>query len=105
MLVRVEVEPCELELSNDRLLPLATLQAAFPGCTGLSYKAEDGSKRALSFDGQAFHPPQQGWEQVKQFTVGLGEWGRGTDDRGVQAASSPSRSTATRTPPSSSSAP
>lgn len=69
--IRVETEPCELELTDANALTLNSLQSAFPGSIGLTYKTDDGSKRALRFDGVAFHSPPEGWESVKSFQVHL----------------------------------
>ncbi|CAD5212915.1 unnamed protein product [Bursaphelenchus okinawaensis] len=71
MYIRVEVEPCDLELSANQLLPLTSLQSAFPGAVGISYKTLKGVKRALRFDGISFHAPEDGWQEADEYTVQL----------------------------------
>ncbi|CAD5217990.1 unnamed protein product [Bursaphelenchus xylophilus] len=71
MYIRLEVEPCDLELTDNQVLPLTSLQSAFPGAVGVSYKTLKGAKRALRFDGVAFHPPAEGWQETDAFQVQL----------------------------------
>ncbi|KAI6184400.1 TDP43-N domain-containing protein [Aphelenchoides bicaudatus] len=73
MPVNLRVEPCQLEVSDDQNLPLATLQTIYPGAIGLTYRLDDGSKCSVPFDGKAFTAPKGGWASAADFySVSLG---------------------------------
>uniref|UniRef100_A0AC34R972 TAR DNA-binding protein 43 N-terminal domain-containing protein n=1 Tax=Panagrolaimus sp. JU765 TaxID=591449 RepID=A0AC34R972_9BILA len=71
--IRVQVEPIDIELDDDNgNLLFATLQSAFPGCSGLFYHNEKTKvKTAVKFDGQKFIPPLGDWKE-REYYVQLG---------------------------------
>ncbi|KAH7695108.1 Protein C27H5.2 b, partial [Aphelenchoides avenae] len=73
--IRVHVEPVEVELDDaEGSLLFASLQSAFPSCSGLYYRSgANGStcRTAVKFDGQKFHAPQGDWEN-RDYYVTLG---------------------------------
>ncbi|KAE9554967.1 hypothetical protein FO519_001864 [Halicephalobus sp. NKZ332] len=71
--LRVQVEPIDVELDGtDGNLLFATLQSAFPGCSGLFYRNEKtNTKTLVKFDGQKFCPPEGDWTE-REYFVQLG---------------------------------
>ncbi|PAV87716.1 hypothetical protein WR25_03755 isoform A [Diploscapter pachys] len=64
-------EPMEIPTNEDNTMFMTTLQASFPGATGLKYKnPKTGASRAVVVDprGTRLLPPQDGWED-KVFTA------------------------------------
>ncbi|CAJ0931773.1 unnamed protein product, partial [Mesorhabditis belari] len=69
-LLRVHVEPIEVEVDEDGAIAWTSLQTAFPGCSGLYYKGAE-CKGAVKFDGKKFLSPGGAWND-RNYYVSLG---------------------------------
>ncbi|KJH47441.1 hypothetical protein DICVIV_06472 [Dictyocaulus viviparus] len=68
--LRVFVEAADIELDDDGSLLWATLQTAFPGCSGMYYRDGDVDCRtAVKFDGQRFFPPGGAWNDRRYYVT------------------------------------
>jgi len=55
-------EPIEVPTEEDSTLLLSTLQAQFPGASGLKFRNPDsGGMRGVRITEGRFHPPESGW--------------------------------------------
>ncbi|KAJ1348297.1 hypothetical protein KIN20_003566 [Parelaphostrongylus tenuis] len=71
--LRVFVEAVDVELEDDDGLLWTTLQAAFPGCSGMYYRSSEADCRsAVKFDGKRFLPPGGAWND-RRYYVTLGQ--------------------------------
>ncbi|KAE9415257.1 hypothetical protein Angca_001803, partial [Angiostrongylus cantonensis] len=70
--LRVFVEAVDVELDDDDGLPWTSLQAAFPGCSGMYYRSDEAECRsAVKFDGKRFLPPGGAWSDRRYYvTIG-----------------------------------
>ncbi|KAG5681547.1 hypothetical protein PVAND_010967 [Polypedilum vanderplanki] len=63
-------EPIELPLEEDNTLLLSTLQAQFPGATGLKYRnPENKAIRGIRLTDSKLHPPGNGWDGLVFYCV------------------------------------
>lgn len=65
--LRVYVEPVEVELDEDGALLFSALQSAVPGASGLYFNGE--CKSSVKFDGKRLLPPADGWKDRKYFAA------------------------------------
>lgn len=63
-------EPIEVPTEEDGTLLLSTLQAQFPGASGLKFRNPDsGSLRGVRLVDGRFHPPDNGWGNTVYYCV------------------------------------
>ncbi|VDM47861.1 unnamed protein product [Toxocara canis] len=65
--LRVYVEPIEVELDEDGALLFSALQSAVPGASGLYFNGE--CKSSVKFDGKRLLPPADGWKDRKYYAA------------------------------------
>lgn len=65
--VRIHVEPIEVELDDDGAILITALQSALPGASGLYFRDIDECKASVTFDGKKLLPPNDGWKDRKYF--------------------------------------
>lgn len=65
--VRIHVEPIEVELDDDGAILITALQSALPGASGIYFKDIDDCKASVRFDGKKLLPPGDGWKDRKYF--------------------------------------
>lgn len=55
-------DPVEVPCEPDGTLLISTLQAQFPGCSGLRFKTQSGAYRGVRLVELRLLPPEDGWE-------------------------------------------
>ncbi|VDO33241.1 unnamed protein product [Onchocerca flexuosa] len=66
LMLRIYVEPVEVELDQEGAILITTLQSALPGAFGL-YFYENDCRASLRFDGNKLLPPGDGWKNRKYY--------------------------------------
>ncbi|VDN04485.1 unnamed protein product [Thelazia callipaeda] len=67
-MLRVHVQPVDIELDQESSILITTLQAALPGAVGLYYYDSD-CKACVAFDGKKFLVPNGGWKERTYYAI------------------------------------